>query len=189
VSSVLESELRADGVADHGERYPRAYQEAVAAHEAAAVGEGEEGAPELFEGAAALAEAVAGGQIEHPDANDGEGDYAGDPDVGCDVVVMDAGEKEAADHRDEEGTDGSEQLRRRGVWVGMVQGHGANGDREQDDSNERMSQEPESLAAKFAHGFIVRDVSSVDHVQAKVTPSKWLWGWFLLRLSWHVRFD
>jgi hypothetical protein len=71
----------------------------------------------------------------------------------------------------------------------MVQGHDADGDREQDDGNERVSEEPQGLPAEFTHGFVVRVGSSVDHVQAKVTPSICLRGWFLLRLSWHVRFD
>ena len=48
----FEAELCADGVADHGERNPGADEEAVAAHEAAAVVDVEEGAPELFDGAA-----------------------------------------------------------------------------------------------------------------------------------------
>ncbi len=61
-------------------------------------------------GAAVFAEAVAGGQIEHPDADDREEDETGDPDVGCDVVVVDAGEEEAADQRDQEGKDSAERF-------------------------------------------------------------------------------
>ena len=50
-------------------------------------------APQLF------AEAVAGGQVEHPDADDGEEQQAGDPDVAGDVVLLHLGDDEAADHR------------------------------------------------------------------------------------------
>ncbi len=55
--------------------------------------EGEEGAPDFFDGAAVFAEAGAGGQVDHPDADDGEDDQAGDPGVDRDLVVVDAGGK------------------------------------------------------------------------------------------------
>ncbi len=110
--------MGADGVADHGERNPGAEEQAVASHQAAAVIDVEEGAPELFDCAAVLAEAGAGGQVEHPDADDGKENQAGDPDVACDVVALHAGDEEAADHGDEEGEDRGEELGIGGVGVG-----------------------------------------------------------------------
>ncbi len=116
---VSEGEPCADGVANHGERNPRADKKAVAAHEAAAVVEAEEGAPEFFGGSAAFAEPVAGGQAEHPDADEREEDEAGDPDVACDGAVMDAGEEKTAR---------SSERRKRGwcrvVWAIEASGSG-----------------------------------------------------------------
>jgi hypothetical protein len=45
----------------------------------------------------------------------------------------------------------------------VVQGHDANGDCEQDDGNEGVSEKPEGLTAEVARGFVMRDVSSVRH--------------------------
>lgn len=104
----FDCEFCAECIADHGERYPCAGEQAVAAHEAAASIEGKEGAPDLLGCAAVLAEAVAGRQVKHADADDGEKDQAGHPDVGCDIVVMDARQEEAADRGDEKGKDRAE---------------------------------------------------------------------------------
>ena len=46
----------------------------AAAQQTAAVCECEEGSPEFFCGSAGLAEAVAGGQVEHPDTDNREED-------------------------------------------------------------------------------------------------------------------
>lgn len=99
-----------DGVTDHGERDPRANQQAVTAHEAAAMVEGEEGAPKLFNSSAGFAETFAGGQVEDTDAGDGEDDQARDPRVACNVALVDASQEEAADHWGQEGKDGPELL-------------------------------------------------------------------------------
>jgi hypothetical protein len=45
----------------------------------------------------------------------------------------------------------------------MVQGNDADGDREQDDGDKGVGKEPEGLTAEVANGFVLRDVSSVDH--------------------------
>ena len=108
----VEAEACADGVADHGEWHPGSDEKAVSAHESAAVVDGEEGALELLQCAAGLAEAVAGGQVQNPDAGDGEEDDAGDPDIACSVVLLDAADDEAAEHWDQEREEGAEQLGR-----------------------------------------------------------------------------
>ena len=118
-AASLSAEFCADGVADHGEGNPGADEKAVAAHEAAAVVDVEEGAPEFIDGSAFFAEAVAGGQVEHPDADDGEEEQAGDPDVAGDVVLLHLGDDEAADHGDQECDDGAQWFGRGGVGIGM----------------------------------------------------------------------
>ena len=125
--------------------------------------EGEEGTPKFFGCAAVLAETVTGRQVEHSDADDGEKGQAGDPDVGCDVVVVDAGEEKAADHGDEKGKDSAELLWRRRVGIGMVERHDTDGDGEKDDGHEGMDEQQECLAAQVAHGLVLRDVSIVGH--------------------------
>jgi hypothetical protein len=104
----FEAEGGSEGVADHGKGDPCADEDTVPAHEAAAVAEAEEGAPELFDCSAGLAEAVAGGQVEYPDADDGENNDARDPDVAGDIVVVEAGEEEATYHWDQKCQNGGE---------------------------------------------------------------------------------
>ena len=122
-------ELCAERVADHGERYPCADEQAIAGHQAAALLIREEGTPKLFGCTAALAKAVTGRQVEDSDANDREKDQAGDPDIVCDLVLVDAREEKTADHRDEKGKDRAELLWGRRVGIGMVERHDTDGNR------------------------------------------------------------
>jgi len=161
--STFIGELCAERVADHRERYPCADEQAVAAHQATALLVREEGTPKLFGCAAVFAKAVAGRQVEDSDADDREKDQAGDPDIVCDVVVVDAREEETADHGDEKGKDGAELLWDRRVGIRMVEGHDTDGDREKDDSHEGVGKEQECLATQVAHGLVLRDVSVVRH--------------------------
>src|SRR5579871_1175501 len=157
MSLVGEAEACADGVADHRQRNPGTEEEAVACHQTAAVVDGEEGAPELFDCAAIFAKTRAGGQIEHPDADDGEEDHARDPDVACNFVALSAGDEKAADHGYEEGEHRGEELGIRRVRVGTVEPHDTDDDVEEDESKEGVGEEPERLAAEFADGFVLRD--------------------------------
>ena len=125
--------------------------------------EGEEGAPELFDGAAIFAEASAGRQVEHPHADDGEDDQAGDPGVDCDVVVVDAGKEKAADQRGQKSKDGAEELGLCGVGVWVVERHDSDDDGEQDEGDEGVGEEQESLAREIARGFVLRDVTFERH--------------------------
>jgi hypothetical protein len=169
----FEAESGADGVTDRRERYPGAYQHAVSAHQAAAVGEGKEGAPEFFNRSACLAKAVAGGQVEHPDADYGEDDEAGDPHVTGDVVLLVVGDEEAAKHRHEKDEDRAEQLWRDCLGVGVVKRHGADDKDEEDDRDKRVGEKPERLAAELADRFVTRDVLVSHHgVIAKVTVTR-----------------
>src|ERR1700733_13641293 len=154
-------ELCAERVADHGERYPRADEKAVAAHQAAALLVGEKCAPKLFGCATVLAKTVPGRQVEDSDTDDREKDQAGDPDIVCDVIVVDARQEETADHGDEKSEDCAELLWGRRVGIGMVEGHHADGDREKDDGYEGVGEEQECLTTQVAHGLVLRDVSVV----------------------------
>lgn len=68
--SGSDGEFCADGIADHGGRDPCTHEQAVATHEATAMGKGEEGAPEFLGCAAVLAQAGASGQVKHLNADD-----------------------------------------------------------------------------------------------------------------------
>ena len=125
--------------------------------------EGEEGAPELFDGAAVFAEAGAGRQVDHPDADDGEDDQAGDPGADRDVVAVNASKEEAADHRSQKSKDRAEQFGLRRVGVGVVERHDSDDNGEQDEGNEGVGEEPESLAREVARSFILQDVTFVRH--------------------------
>ena len=76
---------------------------------------------------------------------------------------MNAGEEEAADHRDEKREDGSEKLGCGGVGIGMVQGHAANGDGKKNDGNEGVGEEKSGFAREVADGLVLRDVALVRH--------------------------
>jgi hypothetical protein len=165
----FQPKLCADGVADHGERCPCAYQQAVATHEAAAVADIKEGAPEFFHGSALLAETVAGGQVEHPDADDGEEEKAGDPDVACNVVLLDARDKEAADHGNQEGEDGADDLGWQRVGIRVGEGHAADGDGENKHREKGVGEEPERLATEVAEGLALRNVLPDGHSVSKVS--------------------
>ena len=104
--SGFERQLCAYSISDHREGHPRADEDAIASHEATAVVEGEKGTPELFDRAAVLAETIASGKAEHPDADDRENDQAGDPGVACDDVVLYARKKKAAKHWNQSGEEG-----------------------------------------------------------------------------------
>ena len=138
-------------------------EQAVAAHEAAAVLEVEEGAPEFVECAAVLAEAVAGGKVEHPDADDREDEQAGDPDVAGDVVALRAGDEEADDHGDEEGQGRAEQLGSGGVLVGMAEGDGGDDCDEGKDGDQGVRAKPDGFGTEFADGFALRNFEIFGH--------------------------
>jgi hypothetical protein len=161
--SDFEGELCADSVADHGERCPGADQRTIAADEAAAVAEAEEGAPDFFDGATVFAQAGSGGQIQYPDADDRKDDQAGDPGVDRSGVVVDAGEQKAADHRGQKSERGGEQLGCRGVGVGVVERHDSDDDGEQDEGDEGVGEKPESLAREVGRSFVLRDVTFERH--------------------------
>lgn len=127
------------------------------------MGEGEEGSPELLHGPAVLAEAVAGGQVQHPDAYDGEDHQAGDPDVACGVVLLDAGDDQAAEHRDEGYQQRGQKLRRWRVWIRVAQRHDAEDRSEKDKSQERVGEEPEGLAGEVADRSVSRSVELFEH--------------------------
>jgi hypothetical protein len=104
------SEPSADCVTDHGEWKPRSDEEAVPAHEPAAVAEGKEGSPEFFDCSTVFAETFAGGQVKHPDTDDREDDQAGDPGVGSDIVLLQSSYDCAAEHGDKGGKNSGENL-------------------------------------------------------------------------------
>jgi len=120
----------------------------------------EEGAPEFFCGAAGLAEAGAGGQIEHPDADRGEEQQAGDPDMAGDLgvfaIALSAGDEEAGDQGYEEGERSGEDLGRCGVGVGMGEGNDAPDSGEEEDREERVEGKPECVAYEVADAFVRR---------------------------------
>ena len=91
---------------------PGTDEEAVPTHESAAMTEGEEGSPELFDGPAVFAETFAGGQVEHPDTDEREDDQAGDPGVGRDIVLLQASYDCAAEHGNKCGHNRGENLGR-----------------------------------------------------------------------------
>jgi len=76
---------------------------------------------------------------------------------------MDAGEKKAADHRDEKCEDGSEKLGCGGVGIGMVQGHAADSDGKKNHGNEGVGEEKNRFAREVADGLVLRDVALVRH--------------------------
>ena len=162
-ASGLEAELCSDGVADHGERYPGTEEWTVSTHETASVGEGEEGTPELLGCATAFAESVACGEIEHPDAYDGEDDKAGDPDVLRRVVLLQAGDDETGEQGDQSCEQGAENLWLHHAWIGMVEGDDPDDDDEKEKSQQGVSQEPEGLPGEVADGFIPRAVWFIHH--------------------------
>ena len=125
--------------------------------------DGEEGAAKFFHGSAALAEAVSGGQVQHPDAGDGEDYDAGDPDVAGCIVLLDAGDDEATKHRHQEGQEGAEQLWRCGVRVRMIEPDDGDDEGQQDEREKRVGEEPEGLAGEVADRFILRSVWAVEH--------------------------
>lgn len=102
---------------------------------------------------------------------------------------MNAREEKAADHRKQDGESCSQQLGHRGVRVWIVQRDNADGDREKNDGDEGVGEEPGCLTREVADRLILRDVSAVDHALAKVTPADCGCNRFVLRLSCHVRFD
>ena len=126
--------------------------------------EGEEGAPDLLKAAAVFAQTRPGGQIQHPDAGDGEDDEAGYPGVNRALIVVDAGEEEAADHWRHEGQRGAKQLWLRRVGIGMVERHDSYDDGEQDEGDESVGEEPDSLAREVGRSFVLRDVTFETHV-------------------------
>ncbi len=125
--------------------------------------EGEEGAPELFDCAAALAEPVACRKVEDPDADDREDDQSGDPDVTRDVVVLDSREDKAAEHRKQAGEEGCQEFGGGRIGVRVVEGHDADDDCEQSEGDEGVREKRDRLAAEVAERFILRDVPSVHH--------------------------
>ena len=150
----FEAVVGADGVADEGEWRPGAYGEALTGHEAAAVGDGEEGAPEFVERAAVLAEAVAGGEIEHPDTDGGEHEQAGDPDVTRDVVALNFGDDEAGDHGYKDDEQRTDFFRAGGFGVGVSDVAHSKDRGDHDEHGEHgMNGEPKGLAAEVADGF------------------------------------
>ena len=149
----------------------------------------EEGAPEFFDGAAVLAETVAGGQVEHPDTDDGEQEQAGDPDVAGYVVLLGAGDEEAANHGDDEGEQGAEDLGKGGVGVGVGKRHRADGEGEHKHCERRVREEPEGFAAKVSERFVLREVLIGNHGRKVFLGKGYLISGgvdgVLLRLSWH----
>jgi hypothetical protein len=145
-----EAEAGADSVADHGERNPGAEEQAITGHEATSMIDGEKGAPELIDCAAVFAETGAGGQVEHPDADDGEENQARDPYVACNFVALHAGDEEAAYHGYEEGEDCGEEFGSGGVSIGAVHRHDAHDETKDGEGKEGVGEEPERLAAQFA---------------------------------------
>ena len=127
------------------------------------MGEGEEGTPELLGCAAAFAESVACGEIEHPDAYDGEDDKAGDPDVLRRVVLLQAGDDESGEHGDQSCEQGAENLRLHHAGIGMIEGDDPDDDDEKEKSQQGVSQEPERLSRKVADRFIPRAVWFIHH--------------------------
>jgi len=123
----------------------------------------EKGTPELLDGSTVFAETVAGGKIKNPDADYGEDDQAGDPNIAGDVILAAAGDEEAADHGNDEGQGRCEKLRVEGFGIRVVHRH-ANDDRaEHEQGNEGMGEEPSGLAAEVADGFSLRDVLWSGH--------------------------
>ena len=149
---AVEAEFRTDGVADEGEWNPGTYEETIAAHEAAAVVDVEEGAIELLERAAVLAEAVSGGQVEDPDADHGEDEQAGNPDVASDLIGH-PGEEEAHEPGDQDGQNRREDFGVGRVGVRVEHPEDAHHDEQGNDGDQGVSEKPQGFAAKFADGF------------------------------------
>ena len=123
----------------------------------------EEGAGELLDGSALLAETVAGGEVDDPDAGEREEDASGDPDEAGDGVWTAFGDDEAADHGDEEGEDGADDLGTGGVDVRAGEGDGEDHEGEQGDGGEGVDEEPERLAAEIAGGFALGEFELFCH--------------------------
>ena len=129
------------------------------------------------------------GRSSDPDAGDGEDHEAGDPDVACDVVAMSACEDEAAEHRNEECENGADHLGSGGIGVGVVQGHDADGENQQQEGNDGVRDEPGGLAGQVAERFVLRDVYLTRHgaLERGYRGLSAAEAGFCLRLSWNVR--
>lgn len=160
---VVQAESCSNCVADHAQWDPCAYQEAVATHKAGAVTYVEEGAGKLLDGSALLAETVAGGEVDDPDAGEREEDASGDPDEAGDGVRTALGNDEAANHGDEEGEDGADDLGTGGVDVRPGEGDGKDHEGEQGDGGEGVDEEPERLTAEIAGGFALGEFELFCH--------------------------
>lgn len=149
----------------------------------------EEGAPKLLDGATVFAETVASGQVEDPDADDGEEKQTRDPDVAGYVILLGAGDDEAAEHGNHESEEGAEYLGQRGVGVWVGERHCADGQGEYKHGESRMRKEPEGFAAKVCKRFILGQVLIGNHVRDIFLGEGYLiWHGVhgvLLRLSWH----
>ena len=100
-----------------------------------------------------LAETGAGGQIENPDADCGEHQEAGDPDVTGNVIALYFGDGEADKHGQHENQQGADFLGHGCIWIRMEEAHHRDGGDHDDDGDERVDGEPHRLAAEVPDGF------------------------------------
>ena len=143
---------------------PGADEEAVAAHEAGAIlDDPEEGAGELGNSAAVLAQAGTGGQVENPDADKRKEEESGDPDVAGGLVGAELHGDEAAEHGDEQGKRGAEIFGVGGFGIRMGGPKDEHDDEQDEHGDEGVKGVPEGLAAEVAGGFALRDVEVFGH--------------------------
>lgn len=117
------------------------------------MGDVKEGAPEFLGAGAVITEAGAGGEVEYPEAEDGEEEDAGDPDVAGCVVLLEAGNQIAAGEREYEGQDGGQELGGVGVGVGLGDGDRCKGEAEDQEGHRGVGGEPEDLSEQVRDRF------------------------------------
>jgi len=101
-----------------------------------------------------LAEAVAGGEVEHPDADGGEHEQAGNPNVARDVVALNFGDDETGDHGHEDDEQCADFFGADGFRVGVSDvAHGEDRGDHDEHGEHGVNCEPESLVAEVANGF------------------------------------
>lgn len=148
----------ANRIPNHGKRDPESKQQAITAQQPAVLVDGKEGAPQLVHRTAAVAQTVAGGQIERVYADGEEEQQARNPDVWCAYARQDAADKKARDGGYGKGKHGAKYFGRVCILIDVCTPERGHNQHQYQHSQYRVQQKPAGFAHQVAGRFISSDL-------------------------------